>query len=175
MPRRKPTPEEDVLRFWSKINIKGPEECWEWKESKHKFGYGQFWLNSLGRVCGAHVFAYETTYGKLQKGLCVRHTCDNPPCCNPNHLLAGTIYDNNQDRKIRGRGKSGLKDHPEKSSKWENHRLSKFTNEEVETIRKLVSAGEETYSSLAKKFNVTYQCIWLIVKERNWKKYEISE
>lgn len=175
MPRPKSTVESDIKRFWSKVNIGKDNECWLWTAGRLSFGYGQFWLSSIGRTIGAHTFAYEITYGKLEEGRCVRHTCDNPPCCNPKHLLSGTKYDNNQDRKVRGRTKPGLKDHPEKSSKWENHRLSKFTNEEVENIRKLVSAGEETYSSLAKKYNVTYQCIWLIVKERNWKKYEISE
>lgn len=33
----------------------------------------------------------------------VRHTCDNPRCINPEHLIPGTIADNNTDRADRGR------------------------------------------------------------------------
>ena len=33
-----------------------------------------------------------------------RHTCDNPPCFNPRHLLEGTVKDNAIDMMQRGRG-----------------------------------------------------------------------
>jgi len=36
-------------------------------------------------------------------GLVVRHTCDNPPCVAPDHLLLGTQADNVQDRVDRDR------------------------------------------------------------------------
>lgn len=32
-----------------------------------------------------------------------RHTCDNPRCVNPDHLVPGTRADNNKDRAERGR------------------------------------------------------------------------
>jgi len=41
------------------------------------------------------------------EGLVVRHSCDNPPCMNPEHLLLGTQADNVQDMMDRGRGYSG--------------------------------------------------------------------
>lgn len=37
------------------------------------------------------------------EGAVVRHTCDNPRCINPQHLLLGTRADNNRDRAERGR------------------------------------------------------------------------
>lgn len=37
------------------------------------------------------------------KGVVVRHTCDNPRCINPEHLITGTSADNNKDRAMRGR------------------------------------------------------------------------
>lgn len=36
-------------------------------------------------------------------GLVIRHTCDNPRCINPKHLLSGTTADNNRDRAERMR------------------------------------------------------------------------
>ena len=37
----------------------------------------------------------------------MRHSCDNPRCCNPNHLSVGTQRDNILDMVKRGRWKGG--------------------------------------------------------------------
>lgn len=43
----------------------------------------------------------------------VRHSCDNPKCVNPKHLVLGTQLENMEDRKLRGRnelcGRSGMR------------------------------------------------------------------
>lgn len=175
MPRPKPTLEQTINRFWSKVNRLSENDCWEWLAGKLDFGYGQFWDNEAGRSVSSHTFAYKITKGDIPKDKVVRHSCDNPACCNPNHLLLGTPAENNHDMKVRGRAKPGLKDKPERSSKYEEHYLSKFTNEEVKQLREDIKSGKDTIKSVAQKFNVTYQCIWLIAKERNWKNYEISK
>jgi hypothetical protein len=41
--------------------------------------------------------------GPIPDGMLVLHTCDNPPCVNPDHLYLGTWKDNMQDRIKRGR------------------------------------------------------------------------
>lgn len=50
-----------------------------------------------------HRFVYERSFGKIPNGLVVRHKCDVKYCINPDHLEIGTLADNNNDKKIRGR------------------------------------------------------------------------
>ena len=46
---------------------------------------------------------YEMHNGTIPKNMVIRHTCDNPACCNIKHLLIGTQKDNAQDMITRGR------------------------------------------------------------------------
>ena len=77
-----------------------PKGCWEWLACRDDYGYGM--LRQQRRVVRAHILAYELAYG-CRNGLCVMHKCDNPPCCNPEHLTLGTRADNNADRDAKGR------------------------------------------------------------------------
>lgn len=46
------------------------------------------------------------------RGVVARHTCDNPRCINPEHIIPGTHADNNRDRAERGRSAKTI------PSKW---------------------------------------------------------
>ena len=85
-------------RLWEKVNIGGPDDCWEFTGSRKggKQPYGNIGLN--GKVDVAHRVAYMVSKGPIPEGMVVRHTCNNPPCCNPNHLVLGTQKDNCKDR-----------------------------------------------------------------------------
>ena len=78
--------------------------CKLWKKGKNKQGYGQRWyagknvLAHRAAYCGANGLTLEDIKGKV-----VRHTCDNPTCVNPKHLLLGTQLDNVRDCIERGR------------------------------------------------------------------------
>jgi len=85
-------------RFNDKVNK--TDTCWLWKASKNK-RYGNFSFN--GKQIGAHRFSYQHFNGELIKGLVVMHTCDNPSCVNPSHLVQGTYKQNVMDMVIKGR------------------------------------------------------------------------
>lgn len=55
----------------------------------------------------AHRVAWQLTNGQIPEKLFVCHTCDNPPCINPEHLFVGTALDNNRDKSQKGRAISG--------------------------------------------------------------------
>ena len=78
------------------IKIDNDTGCWEWQRGTLKCGgYGQFrWEGKMRR---AHVESYKEFKGPVGD-LCVLHKCDNPLCCNPDHLFLGTRIDNARDR-----------------------------------------------------------------------------
>lgn len=86
--------------FWGSITLEESTGCWNWNNPTHKFGYGQ--ISYLGRKVDAHRAAAHL-WLKLPIGspLVVRHTCDNPRCCNPKHLELGTALDNITDMMTR--------------------------------------------------------------------------
>lgn len=85
------------LRFWTRVAIRGADECWEWTGPRQSFGHGFF---HVGRVSiGSHRVAYFLATGEMDDALFVCHKCNNPPCCNPAHLYLGTQKDNMADCK----------------------------------------------------------------------------
>ena len=90
---------DGIRARWNKVDQTG--ECWVWKGETDKGGYGRFREN--GRVVAAHRSAYEQLIDPIPDGMVVRHACDNPPCVNPRHLVAGTKRDNSRDMIERGR------------------------------------------------------------------------
>jgi hypothetical protein len=69
--------------------------CWEWQGYKHNRGYGRIkWGENCYR---AHRVSYMIFKGEVLADKLIRHTCDNPSCVNPNHLLLGSQSDNMVD------------------------------------------------------------------------------
>jgi hypothetical protein len=96
---RKPIPwRERILKF---IDRRDVAECWPWLGTKRQDGYGYFWRDGV-RVY-AHRAVRELFFGGIPDGAVVRHSCDNPRCVNPMHLLTGSHLDNMRDCIERGR------------------------------------------------------------------------
>jgi hypothetical protein len=79
----------------------GLTPCWPWTlYCEPEWGYGVAgWQGGLQK---AHRLAFFLTEGHWPEPQC-NHHCDNPPCCNPEHLYEGTQTQNNEDMVSRGR------------------------------------------------------------------------
>lgn len=89
----------------AKVQPAGADECWVWSGARNAAGYGVIDLarGSDRKALLAHRLAYVAAHGRVPSGKLVLHSCDNPPCCNPGHLRAGTQADNMDDMAARGR------------------------------------------------------------------------
>lgn len=156
------TKEDLIKTFWSKVDIRGEDECWEWTRGKDNGGYGAFKMPGIG--VRAHRIAFVLAGGNLnQEKNCVCHHCDNPTCCNPNHLFSGSKADNNKDRISKGR--TGT------NSRGEKHCNSKLKEYEVREI--LAQKGQKTQKELAAIYGVHQGTIHAIHARKNWKHIKV--
>jgi hypothetical protein len=88
-------------------------------------------------------------------GLVIRHTCDNPRCINPAHLIVGTQSDNMRDKVERGR-----------SNRGEKHYKSKLTDVQRAEIAQQYIPRSRTQGSqaLAAEYGVARKTIEMVVK-----------
>tara|TARA_R110000782_G_scaffold9198_4_gene29788 strand:- start:2678 stop:3040 length:363 start_codon:yes stop_codon:yes gene_type:complete len=100
---------DPIKRFWSKVKI--TDDCWWWTCHLDRDGYGLFgtWDNNKGKQWRAHRYAKYITDGLDPQLPVVMHTCDNPRCVNPAHLVNGTVQLNNLDKLLKGRAVAGCK------------------------------------------------------------------
>jgi hypothetical protein len=145
-----------IERFWSKVDKRGPDDCWNWKGGP-KLRYGLFW--NQGRNVGAHRFIWEHENESIPLGINVCHKCDNPRCCNPRHLFLGTTQDNVKDRHSKGRTATRLTG---------KNCASILTSTQVRDIRILKTLGVGG-SVIVKRYNITKQTLCDISKGRSWK------
>lgn len=141
-------------RFEEKVDHGSDSECWEWTAAR-RCGYGVLGLD--GTTINAHRLAFIIEHGEEPEDL-VLHKCDNPPCCNPQHLYDGTPSENARDWFDR-------QDAAEKF-KNESNPNSSLDRQQVAEIKRRLSS--ETQSSLAVEFGVDRSTIAHIATGRNW-------
>lgn len=122
-------------RFWNHVKKGKKNECWEWEGFTDKDGYGK--MRTEGTNEGVHRVSFRIHGGNIPKGMKVLHKCNNPPCCNPNHLYCGNQTQNMQDRIKAGNFKYG-----------QDHHNSVISDETV----KMIKEDTGTYKFLAEKY-----------------------
>lgn len=160
MNNRHCTPVTFAARFWTRVDRGEPGECWEWRGCRHRFGHGQVSvpagiIGERHRTHYVHRVAYHLTHGPVPDGLFVCHSCDNPACCNPAHLIAGTQARNMRDMSARGRARA-------------EHPRAILTEDNVRDIRRRRASGERCVD-LAREYGVSYTCISLTSRGLKWR------
>lgn len=106
--------------------------------------------------------AYELSNGPIPDGLLVRHSCDNPPCCNPAHLLTGTTADNMRDRDERNRASVGSQ-----------CPIARLTESDIPAIFALREQGK-TVREIGRGFGVSGGTISAVLNRKTWKHVEVK-
>ena len=160
-------------RLWSKIDRRSADACWPWTCGL-SHGYGALRIGH-GRKVPAAGAVFALINGSVPAGKLVRHSCDNPPCCNPAHLLLGDDKDNADDRTARGRDepnrargdRSGSRLHPETRPRGERAAKAKLTEADVREIRRRSEAGEGL-RALGRAFGVSGNAIRDVCLGKSW-------
>jgi DNA-binding CsgD family transcriptional regulator len=120
---------------WKWIKRGNENECWEWQgPQRSRGGYGEIGIDH--KRYRVHRLVYELAnkvelpkITRLSPSSCiVMHTCDNPICCNPKHLILGSPKQNTADMMRKGR---------RYDFSGERGQCAKLTNVQAEEIREL--------------------------------------
>jgi hypothetical protein len=163
MPR---PPRDFAERFWEKVSKEGPVPahcsefgpCWPWTKATNEHGYGI--IRPPGRRSGPALKAHRVAAmfaGLDISSQVVRHRCDNPPCCNPDHLLTGAQLDNVHDMHEPGRGNVGAV-----------NGQAKLTDEKVWEIRTLLALGMRG-DEIAAAYRISKPTVTSIKYARTWR------
>jgi hypothetical protein len=150
------TPEQRLRR-----RLAWDGECLVWTGWRAASGHGLMGLSGNVKI-RPHRLMWELMRGLIPEGLCVCHRCDNPPCCNIEHLFLGTVGDNNRDMFAKGRHGGGARI-------GERNQNNRLTADAVVEIRRLHAAGL-SYPEISQAVpKATITNVHLIVHGKTWR------
>lgn len=143
-------------RLWPRVEKGASNECWPWTGSLTQAGYGLLTIQYKSYY--AHRLAWELHHNEeIPEGGVICHHCDNPACCNPNHLFLGTQDDNMKDAANKKRIKHG-----------ENHHSASLTEDDIRQIRKFGEGSDLTRQQIASRFGIVRTTVNDILTGRTW-------
>jgi len=151
-----------VAAFWSKVDVKANDLCWNWLGAKRPGGYGN--LRYKNKYVSAHRLSWELNFFPVPDGFCVCHVCDNPSCVNPGHLMLGNKQSNTTDMIKKNRQEF----HKNKAVGARNAN-SKLAEGDVINIRTEYQSGKFNQYELADRYGVKQSTIGCIVRNKTWK------
>lgn len=140
---------QQLKNFWSKVIVKGDDDCWLWQAGTDKRGYGLISINNkMYRAPRISILIATGTMPCPELDAC--HSCDTPGCVNPRHLFQCTRKKNMQDASKRGRVRS-----------WKQ----KLTHAQVLEIRH----REGKHKDIAREFGLDQSTISKIKSKSIWR------
>ena len=127
----------DVFKY---INTHGnnPDVCWEWTGSLGGRDQRPYFSVNKKKMLAYRIihdlFSPDTP---IQDGQVIRHQCNNPVCCNPKHIIAGSQSENEHD-------------------KYTSDRVG-YTHNMLRAIRRFRKLGY-TYERIAEEVNAECGC-----------------
>lgn len=154
---------EQEAAFWSKVSVTDNiSECWEWIGARKPKGYGNVSID--GKHTTAHRAAFTFANGPIPEGYMVCHVCDNPPCCNPHHLMLGTTKSNYVDMVMKNR-----MDFHKRKAIGERNFNAKLNAEKVRQIRELYAGGGLSMQKIGDMFAVTMTAVRGVIRGKTWR------
>lgn len=153
--------------LWSRIDRSPhPNGCWLYDGYRTAKGYGV--IKWGGKHWTVHRLIYCLSNGidALPRDLFVCHKCDNPPCCNPDHMFVGTQLDNLRDMQAKGR---------KYILAGEDHPRAKLTADMVRTMREWYQTEYEPgdphngLRAYARRLGVDIMTVRAVVHGKSWK------
>lgn len=145
-------------RFFAKVERRGCAECWPWTAAKTERGYGRL-TAGRGVNLKAPRVAYALEHRASPGTFDVCHECDNPECCNPDHLFLGKAADNVRDAVDKGRNAAPP------IHVGDAHPQAKLTEGRVRHIR---TSGLPA-ATLAAHHGVTVKTIYEVRRHNTWR------
>lgn len=141
------------------VDRRGPDDCWAWT-GRRRGDYGAVVVHHRWEEA-THRLAYALHHRQSPFPLSVCHTCDNPICCNPNHLFVGTALDNAADMMAKGR-------HTPSPQPGESNPRALLTEVQVAEIRDRIARTLDTNTLIAADYGVSHSTISLIRRGKSW-------